>query len=784
MKQKAGLAVLAMVFMVLWCVQVFAAAEKESLSPYFLVQGAGDTEAFPLLSTSADVHIAGMTAQTELKQVYKNDGKKTIEAVYIFPLGTKAAVNAMRMQIGTRVIEADIHKNEEARQIYENAKNHGQTASLLEQKRPNVFQMNVANIMPGDKVEVTVYYSEALVPEDGEYGFVFPTVVGPRFTGESSPEDLKDKDNWTVNPYQHEGKSAPYTFEMAVEIKSGIPVAKAWSTSHKVITDFTDASNVKVTLSPKEENGGNRDFILKYTLRGNKINTGVLLYPGQDENFFLTMIEPPAEVVSSMIPPREYLFIMDVSGSMYGFPLETSKKVIKAILSNLRGQDYFNIMFFSGGSNTLFEKPMPATQHNRDLAVEMITKQQGSGGTEILDAMTKASGLPKKEGMSRIIVTMTDGYVSVEKGVFDLMEKKMGSANFFSFGIGSSVNRYLIEGMARMGKGEPFVVTGQDEAQAAADKFIKYIKSPVLTDIKVKFDGFDAYDVEPVSVPDLFAQRPLVISGKYKHASGRIVVTGKTANGNFEKVIEIGSIGQDAKNEAVKYLWARERVAKLDDYSQVGSDVKEEVTQLGLKYHLMTAYTSFVAVDKVVRETGEVVTVKQPLPLPEGVSDYAVGDKEESEQSYNAAPYGGATRSMAAPAPAAMAEDAEEEKSIDMPAGYALKAKAAKKPDYSNAKDKTTSLVLSGGSVPAGYTLDEAENEVLGKISNELSAYFSSNGLTGLEVQLKVENGAVKDVLVKSFKGKGFDLESLKKLFVKVGFGSESGEIVLQLELI
>src|ERR1035437_4315898 len=185
-------ALVLMVFVVvlgLWSASVFGSEKtgEEGLPPYFLVQGSSDVDGFPLLSTTAEVNIAGMTALTELKQVYKNDGKKTLEAVYVFPLGTKTAINAMRMKIGNRVIEAEIHKTEDARQIYNDAKNAGKTASLLEQKRPNVFQMNVANIMPGDKVEVIVYYSESLVPESGVYGFVFPTVAGPRFTGESSP---------------------------------------------------------------------------------------------------------------------------------------------------------------------------------------------------------------------------------------------------------------------------------------------------------------------------------------------------------------------------------------------------------------------------------------------------------------------------------------------------------------------------------------------------------------------------------------------------------------------
>jgi len=766
-----GVMVLAMILLTVSGYSVQKDKGKGNLSPYFAIQGNEDVESFPLLSTSADVHIAGMTAQTELKQVYKNDGKKTIEAIYVFPLGTKTAINAMKMQIGTRIIEADIHKTEEAQQIYNEAKNHGQTASLLEEKRPNVFQMSVANIMPGDKVVVTVSYTESLVPDTGVYEFVFPTVVGPRFTGEENQPDLKGKDNWTVNPYLHEGKPAPYAFSLQVSIKSGIPVTKVWSVSHLIEINFDDKNDVKIKLAAKETNGGNRDFILDYSLAGDAINSGTMLYNDKDEKYFLTMIEPPAKVETSMIPPREYLFILDVSGSMYGFPLEISKKTITSILSNLRGQDYFNIMFFSGGSDVLFSKPMPATQGNKNKALSMIKNQQGSGGTEIIDAFKKASSLPKKKGMSRIIVAMTDGYVPVEKDVFDLIESKMGDSNFFAFGIGTAVNRYIIEGMARVGKGEPFVVEDPSEAEAMAQKFMDYIKSPVLTDIKVKYDGFDAYDVEPASVPDLFAQRPLVISGKYKNASGRIIVTGKTASGNFEKVIDIKGSDENTQNEAIKYLWARDKIGRLSDYAKVGEDTKEEVTQLGLKYHLMTEYTSFVAVDKVTRETGETVTVKQPLPLPQGVSDYAVGGKNMSGSYTAAAPVAGLAYCKKAKVMDTESAETKEEEDAQMPI-----EKQTNKPE--------TSLYISDGTTPAGYTLDEAENVIFESIKADLESNMHEWNLSEIKIELKIENGNVKGVKVINFEGDRYEQDVLEKLFLKITFGKTTGKILLTLEMI
>ena len=243
----------------------------------------------------------------------------------------------------------------------------------------------------------------------------------------------------------------------------------------------------------------------------------------------------------------------------------------------------------------------------------------------MLYALNNALSLEKQEGVSRTIVIATDGYVTVEKRVFDLINEKLGEANFFAFGIGTAPNRYIIEGIARAGRGEPFIATNAGEATEAAERFMEYIEHPLLTDIKVNFNGFDAYDVEPPGLPDLFAQRPLILFGKYVNASGTVRIDGNTASGDYRKDIAVTPLSEDTGNVALKYLWARERIARLSDYDRVDMDTKEEIIDLGLKYNLMTEYTSFVAVDAIVRETGEVVAVEQPIPLPQGVSDLALG---------------------------------------------------------------------------------------------------------------------------------------------------------------
>jgi Ca-activated chloride channel family protein len=607
-----------------------ASLEDKTLSPYFVVLSDDpEKDALPLKSTRADVKIAGKVADVTVTQVYKNQGKKTLEAIYVFPGSTRAAVHAMRMTVGDRVIEAEIMERQKARQTYEDAKKAGQTTSLLEQQRPNVFQMNVANILPGDEVKVELKYLELLRAEDKVYEFVYPTVVGPRYS--KLPEtEAPDTEKWVANPYLHQGQAPPYTFGLKVDIQGGLPLTKLTSPSHEVDVTYTNPKAAQVTLKDNKS-GGNRDFVLRYTLAGDKIDTGLLLYPGKDENFFLLVMEPPDRIKSDAAVPREYIFIVDVSGSMHGYPLDTARTLMKNIITGLRPQDSMNVLLFASSSAVLSEsESLPATEENKKRALEFIMARPGGGGTNILPAFQRALALPQTEGTSRIVVVATDGYVRVEGKLFELIRQNLGKANLFPFGIGTSVNRFLIEGMARAGKGEPFVILKPGEAPQQAARFKRYIETPVLTDIKVAFPGFDAYEVEPQALPDLFALRPLALLGKYRGTSqGTIVVTGKTATGDFRRVVKVEASQATLENAALRFLWARERIHRLSDYQRYARGKDEakikEITDLGLKYNLMTAYTSFVAVDKVKRADGTVETVKQPLPLPQGVSDLAVG---------------------------------------------------------------------------------------------------------------------------------------------------------------
>jgi Ca-activated chloride channel family protein len=600
----------------------------KTLSPYFFVKSDDpDLDQLPLKNTYADVNIAGVIADVQVVQVYKNEGKSVLEAIYVFPASTRAAVYDMTMTIGERVIRANIKKKKDARQEYEQAVREGRTASLLEQHRPNVFQMNVGNILPGDEIKVELSYTELLLAEEKTYEFSYPTVVGPRYSNQSDNDT--NTDQWVKNPYLHDGENPSYNFDIDLHIAAGMPIKDIFSPSHTVNIDYNTKDDAEIELAQGENKKGDRDLILKDRLNGNEIAPGLLLHRGEKENFFLMMLQPPKRIKTKEIPYREYIFIVDVSGSMNGFPLDISKELLRNLIGNLQKGDRFNVLLFAAGSSIMAERSLPATEENINKAIQLIERERGGGGTELLPALKRALALPRSEGFSRTVVIATDGYVHVEKEAFDLIRNNLGKANMFPFGIGSSVNRFLIEGMARAGMGESFIITRMNDAEKTASKFQKYIASPVLTQITYNIDGFDVYDVEPVTIPDVFAERPVLLFGKWRGSlNGEIIVKGFVGQGKkYSKTIDVADYKTADRNRGLKYLWARHRIALLADYNQVSPNDERviEITNLGLTYSLLTEYTSFIAADTQVRnQSGQTTTVQQPLPLPHGVSNLAV----------------------------------------------------------------------------------------------------------------------------------------------------------------
>ncbi len=637
--------------------------EEEILAPYFIIKGTNEDpsllEHFPLKATNVVSNINGVIAETYVTQTYVNEGSIPINASYVFPANSNVAVHGMKMIIGNEMITARIQEKEEAKKEYEEAKSEGKSASLMEQKRPNVFTMDVANIMPGDTVSIELHYTELINPRENIYEFVFPTVVGPRYaapkesgndtsvSGTSDDDSVSDgdagstasdhntgapkdsDDDWVSSPYLEDGTAIPGDYNITVNLSTGVPIAEITSKSHDIRIHQENASTAQITLADFDNYAGNRDFILKYRLAGEEVHSGLVLSQGQEENFFMLTVQPPERYEPDDIPPREYIFVLDVSGSMFGYPLDTAKDLLKSLVKDLRETDSFNLILFANESVLLSPESLPATAQNIKAATRLIDEQKGGGGTSLLPALENAITIPKQENSARSIVIITDGYISNDSEVISCITSNMNDASFFSFGIGTSVNDCLIKQIAGCGMGESFIVTDSEDAAESASNFRAYIEAPLLTDISVTYKGFDVYDVETSTPSILYASRPIILFGKWRGTpKGTVTVTGQAGGEEYRQEITVEETASDTESEALRYLWARTRLDRVTGYGNIRNDesVKKEVVELGIKYNMVTPYTSFIAVSEMIRNPeGDSADVDQPLPLPQRVSGLAVG---------------------------------------------------------------------------------------------------------------------------------------------------------------
>lgn len=578
--------------------------ENVTESPYFLVRSGDDFKPgdFGLKGTHVEVQVSGVIAQVTVEQTYENLGSEAIDATYVFPGSTHAAVYAMEMRVGEHKVVAQIKEKEEAQRIFDEAQEAGQTASLMTQHRPNVFQMDVANIRAGNMVKVKFSYTENLVPTDNEYSFVFPTIVGPRYT---TPEGL-EQDPWIANPYTNSNDPRHAflnpSFTLNFNLDAGLPISSAQCVSYPgSALEYASTDVLNASLTNREYQQAKNEYVFKYKLVGEQIASGMLTYDHGDEKFFMMTVQPPKRHTTSEIPPRDYMFIVDVSGSMSGFPLEVSKELMRNLLSSLSPGDRFNLLLFASGFGVYSEEMIEVNAREIERAIAFMDERHSGGGTEILPAVSRALEMVDDTDRSVSIVLATDGLVSVEREAFDLITQSQNKANFFPFGIGTSMNRYLIEGLAHVSHTEPMICTTREEARKEAQRFKEMVSHPLLTNIQVDWGGSEVYDVLPASVPDLFANKPLVIYGKYKGKMDRnIQVSGTTGTGKYQQKVRSKSYEDPEENEALRYLWARQQLKLFSDYQSVSGEqaYKSQITEIGLKYSLLSKYTSFVAVDE------------------------------------------------------------------------------------------------------------------------------------------------------------------------------------------
>ena len=633
---------------VLWPSQpaVSAAADETAGSLAIIGKDGSVKSGCPLRHTEVRAAVSGFLARVTVTQTFGNPAFQKIEAVYAFPLPENAAVDDMTIQVGSRTVRGVIRKREEARAIYEKAKQTGHVAALLDQERPNIFTQSVANILPGEEVTVTISYLQTLEYENGAYQFVFPMVVGPRYipgeaigkqAGGWAPDTDKVPDASKITPHlTPQGTRTGHDISIELAIDAGVPLLQLQSTSHAIDVERTGASSATVKLKNLAEIP-NKDFILKYDVAGEQITDAVLSQAdsqavsrakGAAGGYFTLILQPPDQLPESDITPKELVFVLDTSGSMMGFPIEKAKELINRALDELYPGDTFNLITFSGDTRILFPQPVFPTAENIRNTRAILNAQHGAGGTEMMKAIRAALASSDSQDHLRVVCFLTDGYVGNDLEIIGEVQKHP-NARVFAYGVGNSVNRFLIESMAKAGRGDSEVVTLNDKADVAAHRLYQRLRAPVLTDVSIDWRGLPVADVLPGKLPDLFTGKPLVVTGRYTAAAtGSIVIHGKRAGEDFEREIPVHLNSSATTNSILSTFWARRKIDDLmsQDWSglQTGNikpEVQKEITQLGLSYKLMTQFTSFVAVEeRVVTTNGKPTRVEVPVEMPEGVS--------------------------------------------------------------------------------------------------------------------------------------------------------------------
>ncbi len=579
----------------------------------------------PLKHTSVKAEISGFVARVRVEQEFVNESAEWLEAVYTFPLPHRAAVDEMTLRVGERTVRARIMRRAEAEAVYEAARAAGQTATRLDEERPNVFTQRVANVAPWARVTIALSYVELLAYEDGGYEFVFPMVVGPRYV--PGTEAIHDASLITP-PVAPPGTRAGHDLSLEVTIDAGVPVDTLRSILHEVDTEAHNG-NLSVRLRQQAEIP-NRDFILKYHTASGRIEEALLAHrDSSGDGYFTLILQPPARVAEADVTARELVFVLDTSGSMSGFPLDKAKEVMSLALAAMRPRDSFNLITFAGDTRILFPAPVPATTENLRRAQTFLAHSEGGGGTEMMTAICAALAPSGAAGRVRVVCFMTDGYVGNDWEIIGEVQRQ-AQARVFAFGVGDSVNRLLLDKLAEAGRGEVEYVTLDGDGSRAVRRFHERVRSPLLTDIGVDWGGLPVADVYPRRLPDLFAAKPLVMIGRYTSGGRGIVrLQGTAANGQtLTREIEIDLPNAEPRHDALASLWARQRIDELtaQDYDGaqrrgMRADLQDQITQLGLKFQLLTPFTSFVAVEETIRRVGRHWrTIEVPVEIPSGIN--------------------------------------------------------------------------------------------------------------------------------------------------------------------
>jgi len=623
------------------------------------VTSGGETLLFPTLKTDIDVDIQGDLASVTVQQTFANPLNTPLNVSYLFPLNQEAAVYQMIMEVGDEVVHAQIQKKKAAQEIFEQAKREGKSAALLKQHRPNMFTQDIANLMPELPIKVTLHYVQTLPKVDGDYELVIPLVVGPRFQPPDAgiapkPDDNEPQESQTTQFGQWQlealpayppvkGLNIPKTIDaervaIQIHLNGGMPIQQLYSRTHQLDINQTDDNQRTIRLA-KGRVIDNRDFVLRYNLAAQNNQAGLLAYYGEQQGFFSLLIEPPAIPQNNQITAREMVFVLDCSGSMSGLPMEASKAFMREALQTLRPTDTFRIIRFSESATEFSRTPLSATRQNIQRGIHYTNSLSGYGGTMMTTGIKQALQVPVPTDSVRLVTFLTDGYIGNEHEVLTLTKRLLGSARLFAFGVGSGVNRFLLSEMGRVGRGFTRYMDPTEEVQTVAKELAQRLQSPVLTDITIDWGELQATQVMPQTIHDLFAGQSIRIQGRYA-TPGRYVikVNGHVQGRAATLPVAINLPAQSEQGEAIALIWARSAIKDKMRLFNIPNDMrsvpisdevlKQQVTQLGLDFSLLTQWTAFIAVSKQKYNPNPAQTPNQAVPLPmvKGVTKHAYGN--------------------------------------------------------------------------------------------------------------------------------------------------------------
>ncbi|MBI4854005.1 MAG: VWA domain-containing protein [Acidobacteria bacterium] len=619
-----------------------------------------NTNPIPLKQTDVKMSVFGFVASVDVEQTFINSFPEKIEAIYIFPLPTNAAVDDMEITIGKRKIRGEIKTREEARREYEQARDSGNRAALLEQERPNIFMTAIANIEPNSQIVVKIHYTERIAYDDGGFRFSFPMVVAPKYIpGDLQVRDGKLKrlpnptpaspaiDVEKIVPPNLPAGIRPGNITLTLDLEAGFPIKKINSITHQIKSDKITASHYKIQLARLDEIP-NRDFVLEYKIAGEQPEAVVMQSSDQQgEGYFLMMAAPPSDFKIKDIVAREMIFIVDTSGSMNGLKMEQAKNAMRACLRGLNPQDDFNIIRFSNDFQAMWQKSQSVNQLNINSADQFVNNLRAVGGTEMYAPLMHAlqhnpamAGQPVKP---RTIVFITDGQVGNEAQILEAVKQNLGQTKIFTFGIDSAVNEYFLRKLAEIGQGtSEFILPAQQDFETVINRFQSRISAPMLSNVAIDWGQMQVSDFYPNPIPDLYINQPLFITGKFKSIGTReqVFVKALSAVGLSSLPVVIDTSVSNIRFRALSSLWARAKVEELSNKlieTPNSPAAKQEIIDLGLKHKLLTQFTSFVALEEktiVPKEGGKPQTIKVPVPLPENwngnnADDAILRDEEE-----------------------------------------------------------------------------------------------------------------------------------------------------------